>query len=480
MEPANKPPVTSGNAPVAVSQQAVTTARTAVAAGQSERDKAEDPTETEFLPDADEIERRPLPGYARLTVHALAGMMVCFLTWAAFAEIDQVVKAKGRLATPSSNIVVQPLETSIIRSIDVRVGQVVKKGERLATLDPTDANADHAQLQLKFNSLDTQVKRLETELSGRGTAASDSAGSADTLLQDKLAFERRANFAAQSARLEQNIARVGAQLETNLRDQQVLGERTKSLREVESMQESLVLQKFGAKVSLLDARNKRMEVERDFSLSKNREPEIRRELAGLEAEKRAFVNGWRQKIMEDMLNLSRERAAVSEQLKKSTLRNSMVMMTAPADAVVQDIANLSQGSVAQGAERMFTLVPIGSALDAEVQIDSLDVGYVKPGDPVHIKLDAFPFQKHGALDATVRTLSEDAFRRDTPNLGAGTDAYYLSRIDLGKEALRNMAPHARLLPGMTLTAEIVVGKRTVLSYLLWPLTKGMDEALREP
>jgi HlyD family secretion protein len=441
---------------------------------------AADPTDIEFLPDADEIERRPLPPYARITVHVLAAMLVCFLVWSSFAEIDEVVKAQGRLTTPLSNIVVQPIETSIIRSIDVRIGQVVRKGERLATLDPTDADADQAQLRLKFDSLDTQVKRLEAELSGKAAPAESGQVSADTQLQDKLAGERRANFAAQVTRLNENIAKTRASLETNLRDQQVLGDRTKSLREVESMQERLVDQKFGAKVNLLDARNKRMEVERDYTLAKNQEPQIRRELAGMEAEKQAFVNGWRQKIMEDMLNLTRERDATAEQIKKGTLRRDKVVLTAPADAMVQDIAKLSQGSVAQAAEKLFTLVPLGTALDAEVQIDSLDVGHVKPGDKVHIKLDAFPFQKHGTLDAKVRTLSEDAFKRDTTNMETGTDAYYVSRIDLGASRLKNMDPHARLLPGMTLTAEIVVGKRTVLSYLLWPLTKGLDEAIREP
>lgn len=441
---------------------------------------AADPTDIEFLPDADEIERRPLPPFARITVHALATMLVCFLVWASIAEIDEVVKAQGRLTTPLSNIVVQPIETSIIRSIDVRIGQVVKKGERLATLDPTDADADQAQLRLKFDSLDTQVKRLDAELTGKAAPVESGLLSADTQLQDKLTGERRANFAAQVTRLNENIAKTRAALDTNVRDQQVLGDRTRSLREVEGMQERLVDQKFGAKVNLLDARNKRMEVERDYTLAKSQEPQIRRELAGLEAEKQAFVNGWRQKIMEDMLNLTRERDATAEQIKKGTLRRDKVVLTAPADAMVQDIAKLSQGSVAQAAEKLFTLVPLGTALDAEVQIDSLDVGHVKPGDVAHIKLDAFPFQKHGTLEAKVRTLSEDAFKRDTTNMETGTDAYYVSRIDLGASRLKNMDPHARLLPGMTLTAEIVVGKRTVLSYLLWPLTKGLDEAIREP
>jgi hemolysin D len=449
MEPANKPPV-------------------------------DDPTEIEFLPDADEIERRPLPGYARITIHALGAMLICFIVWAGLSEIDEVVVAKGRLATPSPNIVVQPLETAIIRSINVRAGQVVRKGEVLATLDPTDADADQAQLRIKFDSLDTQVKRLNAELAGGASGPGAASASADSRLQDQLAGERRANFAAQSARIAENIARLRASAATNLRDQQSLGDRVKALREVETMQEKLVAQQFGAKAALLEARNQRLEVERDYNLSKSREPEIARELGALEAERRAFVNGWRQKIMEDLLALSRERDAIGEQMKKGALRYNMVVLTAPVDAVVLELAKLSQGSVVREAEQMFTLVPIGSALDAEVQIDSLDVGQVKPGDVAHIKLDAFPFQKHGTLDAKVRTLSEDAFKRENVSAGQGTDAYYVSRIDFGNSKLKKMDPNARLLPGMTVSAEIVVGKRTVLSYLLWPLTKGLDEAIREP
>jgi hemolysin D len=125
------------------------------------------------------------------------------------------------------------------------------------------------------------------------------------------------------------------------------------------------------------------------------------------------------------------------------------------------------------------LVPLNVALEAEVKIDSMDVGYIKIGDAVHIKLDAFPFQRHGTLDAKVRNISEDAFRRENVPKSGG-DAFYLSHITLDKNTLKNMLPTARLLPGMTLTAEIVVGKRSVLSYLAWPLTKGLDEAIREP
>jgi HlyD family secretion protein len=146
---------------------------------------------------------------------------------------------------------------------------------------------------------------------------------------------------------------------------------------------------------------------------------------------------------------------------------------------VLDIAKLSQGSVAQGAEKLFTLVPLGAELEAEVQIDSMDVGYLKTGDKAHLKFDAFPYQKHGMLDGEIRTISEDAFHRDA-SATSGSESYYTGRVRLKSTQLKKMPEGGRLLPGMSVTAEIVVGKRSVISYLLWPLLKASDEAITEP
>ena len=184
--------------------------------------------------------------------------------------------------------------------------------------------------------------------------------------------------------------------------------------------------------------------------------------------------------MEDLLSASRDRDGVNEQLQKADKRKKMVNLVSPIDAVVLEIAKLSEGSIVKEAEQMFTLVPISSQLEAEVKIDSIDIGYIKNGDIAHLKLDAFPFQKHGALEAKIRTISEDAFRRDTAVMAAGTQTYYISRVAFGDARLRHLPDKFRLLPGMTVTAEIVVGKRSVLSYLLWPLTKALNESIREP
>ena len=468
MEPANKPPLSL----LARFKQLVSKR------GLKEQAPATDQVAIDFLPDADEIERRPPPRVAHLTLHVVAAAFICFLLWSSLSEVDLIVVAKGKLVTPLPNIVVQPLETSIIQSIDVRSGQIVKKGEQLATLDPTFTEADESQLRTRLRSLDNQLQRLEHELSGSKTGAIASTD-ADSLLQARLSSERRASYTAQVRRLDESIGRLRATQETNRRDQQVLASRVRLLKEMEEMQLDLVAKKYAVRSRLIEAQDRALEAERSLEMAKNRQVEITRELAALEAEKTSFETGWRQKMMEELLSISRERDSVNEQLQKADKRNKLVILTSPADAVVLEIAKLSQGSVAQGAEKLFTLVPLNAPLEAEVHIDSLDVGYLKVGDSAHVKFDAYPFQKHGSLDAELRTLSEDAFQRNT-SPGTTLDVFYTGRIRLKSTRLKKMPEQAKLLPGMTVNAEIVVGKRTVLSYLLWPLTKAINESIREP
>ena len=448
------------------------------AAKPSAQSKSKGKTVVEYLPDADEIERSPVPRMAQLTLQVLISAFVAFGIWASFSQLDKVVVAQGKLVNPLPNVVVQPLETSIVQSVDVRVGQVVKKGDQLAALDATFAHADESQLLTRLQSLETQVQGLEQELTGVDKIPT-LGGNADSRLQADLLTERRANYKAQQARMLEMTAKLKATLATNRQDQQQLASRLRSVKEIEGMQEKMVAQKYGAPVQLLEAQQRSKEVERDLELARNKELEIRRDLAAADAERTAFEKGWRQKAMEEMLTVSRERDAVKEQLQKADKRSKLVILTAPLDAVVLEIAKLSPGSIVKEAETFFTLVPLNVVMEAEVKIDSMDVGYIKLGDPVRIKLDAFPFQKHGMLDGTVRTISEDAFRRESVEK-TGSEAYYMSRITLKAMTLKNLAESSRLLPGMTLSAEVVVGQRSVMSYLAWPLTKGMNEAVREP
>jgi hemolysin D len=435
-------------------------------------------TVIEYLPDADEIERSPVPRFAQVTMHVLIACVVVFGVWASVSTLDQVVLAQGSLINPLPNIVVQPLESSMIQSVPVRVGQVVKKGDTLATLDATFIQADENQLRLKLASLETQALGLSQELNGQ-MGERLALVTPDDQLQANLIAERKANYRAQQAKLVETSAKLRVSLATNRNDQRQVASRLRSIKELEAMQEKMVAQKIGAPIQLLEAQQRSKEVERDLDLVVSREQEILRELAAFEAEKIAFEKGWRQKTMEELLTISRERDALKEQLLKADRRHKLVTLVAPEDAIVLDIAKLSPGAIVKEAETFFTLVPLNVKLEAEVRVDASDVGYIRTDHPVHLKIAAFPFQRHGTLDGKVRTVSADAFRRDNPGKG-GAETYYMSRITLETTDLKNMLDSARLLPGMSLTAEIVVNKQSIISYLAWPITKGLDEAAREP
>lgn len=436
----------------------------------------------ELAPDAQGIELRPQPYLYRLTLYTLVALLVTALVWASVSEIDTLVLARGRLSTPLPNLVVQPLEPGVLKGIRVRVGQVVSQGDVLATLDPTFAIADASRLRSRLETLALRIDRLQNELSGEldggstVTATENASGLAQRRLQADLLTERRAAYAARMSQFEETIEGLRARLETNLRDQEALSRHMDSLGDLESMHVALEQKQLGSKANLLQVRAERLEVERDYTMAVNQAEEILREIAATEAERAAFEKNWRQQTLEDLSEALEEQADLKEQLAKAERRSELVTLTAPEDAVVLEIGNKSVGSVVEEAEPLFILVPLEVELEAEVEVDPSDIGEVEVGDLARIKIDAYPFQKHGTVKGRVSNVSADAFTRDN---ALGKQSYYLARLSLEDTKLQHLPEPTRLLPGMTLTGEIVTGKRTVISFFLYPVIRVLDESLTE-
>lgn len=452
MEPANQPPVK----PAAPAQPAP-------------------PWQLAFLADADALERRPMPGGASVTLYLLCALVLVAIVWASVFEVDQVVTAKGKLTTTTPNLVLQPLETAQVIDLPVRAGQVVKKGQVLAVLDPTFISADLNQARQRLNSLEAEVRRLERERHGQASAPTTN--DRDGALQARLQQERTASYQARQKRLVETIERTKAMLVTNRQETAALADRVKSLLDIERMNEQLVQQQYQSNLRLLESRERRQEVEREWVAARNRQHELERQLAEAEAERQSFTQEWRQRTTEELVNTQRERDAVYEQVKKAERRSRLIELTSPRDAVVLEVAARPGGSIIREAEPLITLVPLDEPLVAEIQITASDIGYVKRTDRVRLKIDAFPFQKHGLILGELNAIGQDAF---TPNTAGNNAPYYLGRATLQHNQLRKLPRDTPLLPGMTLSAEVVVGKRTVISYLMYPILRGLDEAIREP
>lgn len=447
----------------------------------ADRTHKKERVDIDFLPDADAIEQRPLGGVTRWTLYSLVGVIVSLISWASISEIDEIVVGHGKLVTTQPNLIIQPLETAIIQTIDVRVGQIVKKGQRLASLDPTFVAADESQLKGRLSSLDSKTRRLKFELTKSDEGKSSSNRANDEQLQSDIRIAREASYRSRITQFDETLEKLKASLLTNQSDQQLLGARVNLLKEMEAMQERLLAKNIVARQRYLEAQEKRLEVERDLSVAQHRAVEIQREVLVAQAERDFFIRDWRQKTMEELAQVRNERDSVADQLHKAEKRRSLVTLETPVDAIVLEIAKRSVGSIIREAEPIITLVPLDVPLEAEVQIDAADVGFVKIGDMVRIKLDAFPFQKHGTLSGTVEILSEDAFSNDSEQSRAAGkgNVYYLSVISLGSTRLEKVGKDFRLFPGLTLSAEIKIGRRKVISYFLYPIIRALDEGIRE-
>jgi hemolysin D len=434
----------------------------------------------EFQSDAVEIEGSTPPSVARLTLYCVVALIFASVLWASLSHVETIVSAQGKLTTTHPNLVLQPLETSVIRQMHVRAGDVVKKGDPLATLDPTFSQADLDQLRVKVAAFDATTERLRAELEGRDYALSDP-NNPDAILQGKLFAQRNSFYRAQLTTFDAQIASARANLKTGQDDETVLAQRLETMKSIESMRTTLMDKEVGSRLNFLLSRDARLEVESNLSKSRGNQVDTAHKIEKASADRQVFIEEFRRATYQELVETLAKRSGAAEDLKKAELRRHLIVLSAPADAVVLELANRTVGSVVKEAETLFVLVPRHVPLQVEVNVEGRDIGQISVGQPVRLKFEAFPFQKYGTATGVVRVVSEDAFSPD-----AKTDAvrrnpapYYRVLVDVTDSKLRTPSGQVQLISGMAVTAELKVGHRRVMSYFLYPLLRGLDESIRE-
>lgn len=443
------------------------------------------PEAEHFQPDAVMARIRRPPFLVRFGLYAVLLCIATAAAWAWWARVDKVVRARGRVAMSDGPIVVQPLELGVIREILVSPGDRVRKGQTLALLDSTFTESDAAQLADRVAFLDARKERLERELREADSAAEFEPGENSGPEDDEpLHRERKEQFRSKVRSLDSRIRQLEQGVASLVKEQARLAEQTKVLIEIESMRRELYDRKVDSRLSYLLAKRERQEMSARYESAVERQAQAEQELNAARADRETFINAWKVEIAEEVERVGQERTQAAHQLDKASLRRDLVRLTAPADGVVQSVARYSAGSVAREAEQLMVIIPSEAGLEADVDVPAKDIGLIRVGRPVRVKLDAFPFQRYGVLVGEVRMISPDGALEggqasSTAGQADGGDVVYRTRIKLSPGGLRNAPKDFRLIPGMTLTAEINLGERTVLSYLTDPLVRAMDESLRE-
>lgn len=450
------------------------------------RDTKLSPEVLEYQPDAVEIEERPVAGKIRWVLYLILGSMIVTVIGAIVFKVDRFVVAQGRLITTSPTIVVQPLNTAVVRSIDVQVGDVVEKDQVLVTLDPTFASADLSQLSKKNLSLGVQIRRMQAELQGKPFSARPEEGE-DGRLQEQVLAQRQKIVDRNKRLADDKIAALRSKLVQNAVQRQGQERQLKLLRDVEGTTATKPQTDADYRLRLLEAQKARTQAASTIDNLKAEEQVTINELRQAESDWQRFVVERDGQLMEQEVQLRNELEKVLEEFNKAKRMHELVVLRSPQKGIVLKVAERSVGSIIQPAEPFVTLVPFNSDIEVEVDVPAKDIGRIRVDDPVRVKLDAFPFQRHDTLPGKVRVISEDAFslpKQETKKEPAPeqepADAIYRTRVNLLSTTLRDVPDGFRLMPGMKVRAEIKVGRRSVISYFLYPVIRALDESLREP
>lgn len=455
-------------------------------------------TITEFQPDAVEIEQRKVPGGARWTLYTVAALIAGFVAWSWWAQVDQIVVGQGKLITTENTVVVQSFSSAPIHSLEAQFGDRVRAGQIIATLDPTFSDADLKQLQSRRNAAEATISRLRAELDEAPFSIAGHEENRDWITQMVLFRERRQAFEAELERLDADLQKLEVQKQNTTGDIAFNKEQLAIYRKVENKLKSLADRGSASNVEMMSAELRTMESERTLKTATNGLRELTADIQAKTKQRKSFIASQRSEIADELLEASQELTSVEQEINKANRMDELLELRVPTDSghdefVVFEVAERSVGSVLQKGEPLFKLIPIDVPLEAEVEIAGRDVaklrvldqapadGEFPNGSKVTVKLSAFDYQDHGTLSGYVRTISEGVFEKDSGSSPVQPAATFKARIKLLEPiTLKNLPEDFRLMPGMSATAEIKVGKRRVIHYFLYPILRYLDEGFREP
>jgi hemolysin D len=445
------------------------------------------PAILEYQSPSSAIINLPMPRIARGIALTLSSMILVTFIITGIIKVDRVVTSQGVVVAKTSTTVIQPLETAVVRSIDVQAGDVVHAGQLLARLDPTFAAADLSTLVAQVATLQAQVSRMQAEIEDRPFTY---AGLDPSMaLQAAIYGQRQAEYNFKLENYQQKLDSLGAVLAKNRGDVASFSDRLAYAKTLESMRIQLEHMNVGSKINTLSAQDTRAEMAGNLASAQQQAMGAQRDIAAMVAERNGYIQNWHAEIADKLADALGKLSDARESLNKAQLRRQLVEFRAEQDGTVMSVAKVSAGSVLRSGDQLMSVVPNDAPLEVEANISGRDDGHVHVGDTVDIKFETFPYTQYGMAHGVVRIVSPDSFnpqdeqRNPTgsiPVSSASADVFYRSRITLDQVQLHNTPAGFHLVPGMPVTADIRVGKQTVLRYMMGKFIPLATEGMREP
>ncbi|MCB1995971.1 MAG: HlyD family efflux transporter periplasmic adaptor subunit [Burkholderiaceae bacterium] len=373
------------------------------------------------------------PSRAVWALWLMLAIFVAAVTWAATSHVDMIARADARVVSDRPEQVIASLEGGILREVLVNEGELVTVGQPLARLDPTRIQAQEQEGQVRRLALRASIVRLQAEATGT-TPIFPAELRRDAAAQ---VADERASHTARRLALDEAVAALRRSLALVERELQ--------------MSTEMAAQGLLSQVEVMRGQRQRNEL-------------------ALQIDERR--NAFRQQAAAELARLRTELAQLDEQM---VVREDMVrraVLTSPVRGIVKRVRlNTPGGVVAPGAAVM-EIVPLGERVLVEMRIKPADIPFVKVGQPVRVKLSAYEYLVYGALQGKVEVIGPDALG-DPDRAQAPGGTYYRALVHADPSSMTS-ARGVNVIPGMTGTAEVSTGERTVLSFIVRPLMRARD------
>ena len=424
-------------------------------------------------------EDRP-PLFASASVFIIGALFVAFIVWASYAEVDEIARGDGKVIPASKTQIIQASEAGVVQEIAVKIGQIVRKDDLIIRLDNTMSVSSLGEQQAKERTLSARIARLKHEQSGKIAEPFLCPEEVEKVAaevcenEQKLLVARRENFANKLSVLKSRLEQRQTELDEASANSHRLAENSAVSDKEAELVKSMVKRGLMAQTEQLRVDREQTELKGQIALAA--ETIKKTEAAIVEAKLQVDELGLQlqQEALDELTQALSELSVVDETIRGATDRVARTDIRSPVDGIVNTLELNTVGAFVQPGAIVAGIVPTSETLLVEARVSPRDVAFIRPDQKALIKVTAYDFSIFGGLDGKVANITADSLVDQ--NTG---EPYYQVRVSTDNSALTKDGKAFAIIPGMICTVEIMTGRKTILSYLLKPINKARDEALRE-
>ncbi len=422
-----------------------------------------------FKPHLVEIEERPVSPLGRKILWSILIFMGLALTWLIIGKTDIVVTAKAQVMPVGDVKVVQSLSPGAVKKIYVREGDFVSKGQPLVEIDPTveDTNIEAKKKTLQL--LEAEVLKIRALLENKELQIPKNLDSAVAgMVQGTYDAEKRL-IVEQVKQIDQQIKQIEQQIEMTAiekeRDEELYRLTSRQLHKLEKVLDLI------AKSQYYELKKQHMSLKLEIAKLEHQALKYQEQLHETKMKKDLLVEGFQNKYYEQLTKKEKEIVSLRSQIETIEFKRKKQVIVSPVDGIVAKVVITTIGAVVQPAQQLMSIVPKDAPIQLKAKVENKDIGFIKVGMPVAIKIDTFNFQKYGLIDGNVTKIAPNAL--PDKRLGLIYEVY----IDPKQTWLMVEGEKKYLIPGMTATAELKVGKRRIIEFFIYPLIKYFNEGI---